>query len=66
MQWAIELNTYDFKINFKIKYCSGKKYGDADAISRADHADEPAHDPRDDDDLVILGVLSQSDVEAVQ
>ena len=57
-RWALELQTYKFEIKHKL----GKQHGDADALSRAEHADEPSSDPRDDDDLVILGAMVQGEV----
>ena len=56
--WALELSSY----NFVIKHKSGKRHNDADSLSRAVHADPPAEDPRDRDDLVILGATAQVEV----
>ena len=61
-RWALELQTYEFEIKHK----SGKQHGDADALSRAEHADEPSSDPRDDDDLVILGAMVQGEVDTAE
>ena len=57
-RWALELSSYDFTI----KYKAGKHHLDADSLSRAVHADVPSKDPRDDDDLVVLGATSQMEV----
>ena len=57
-RWALELSSYDFVIKHK----SGKRHLDADSLSRAVHADAPSQDPRDDDDLVVLGATSQTEV----
>ena len=57
-RWALELSTYDFNIKHK----SGRRHGDADALLRAEHADEPVSDPRDDDDLVILGATGPTEI----
>ena len=57
-RWALELSSY----NFTIKHKSGKKHSDSDSLSRAVHADEPSTDPRDQDDLVVLGATSQAEV----
>ena len=61
-RWALEWSTYEFSIKHK----SGKRHGDADALSRAEHADAPATDPRDDEDLVVLGALVPAEVPVAE
>ena len=61
-RWALELSSYDFTI----KYKAGSKHGDADALSRADHADEPSGDPRDEEDLVTLGACEYGEAAAFE
>ena len=56
-RWALELSGYDFSL----KYKPGKRHGDADALSRATHGDPPYADPRDADDLVLLGAVRPAD-----
>ena len=57
-RWALEISTYEFVIKHK----SGRKHSDADSLSRAIHADLSVEDPRDKDDLIILGATSQTEV----
>ena len=51
-RWALELNSYEFEIKHK----KGKLHTDADAFSRAPHADPPK--PSVEEDIVTLGAIS--------
>ena len=56
-RWALELGTYDYVIKHK----PGRKHTDADALSRAPHADE-ARPEEEEENLFVLGAMTYGEV----
>ena len=58
VRWSIELASY----NIDLRHKDGKKNGDADALSRCAHADEP----EEEEEVVYLGAMSCEETPAAE